>query len=164
VPPRPPRTLISLAGLVLAVTLGACSVSVSTAHIGSLQIGSAPNFTTETTTFGPQDTVYAQASADNLPNSVTLKWQVVAEAVAGQASNAPIPALDQSVDVATDATSSVSYSPPTNGWPAGTYKIVVTMIDGATQRDQKSEEFKITGSGSSSPAPQSQEPSSPPST
>jgi len=166
---RPSRWLISLAGFLLAATLASCSVSVSTAHIGSLQIGGAPNFTTETTTFGPQDTIYAQATAANLPNSVTLNWQILTEVVAGQPSNAPIPGLDQSLDLATDGTASVSYSPPTTGWPTGTYEIVVTMIDGGTQRDQKSEEFKVTGSGSSSPvpqssAPQSETPSSPTST
>lgn len=143
--PRASRALLLLAGLVLALTLGACGGSVSTAHIGSLQIGSEKDFTSETTSFGPGDTIYAKAQASNLPNAVTMKWQVVAENVAGQASNAPIPALDQSLEVASDATTSITLTPPTAGWPVGTYKIVVTMVDGSTQRDQKSAEFKIAG-------------------
>src|SRR5665213_2163230 len=85
-------------GTLLAVLLAACSVSVSTAHLGSLSIGAQKGFTAQTTTFGPRDTIYAQASADNLPNSVTLNWQVETVSVTGQASNAPIPSLDQSVD------------------------------------------------------------------
>jgi hypothetical protein len=40
---------------------------------------------------------------------------------------------------------------------------VVTMVDGTSQRDQKSEEFMVSGSGGSSPAPASAAPSSPPS-
>jgi len=157
---RPSRPLTMLGVVLLALTVTACSVSVSTAHIGSLQIGSQKDFTTESTTFGPQDTIYAEATAANLPNSVTMKWQVVAESVVGQASNAPIPSLDQSFDMASDGTSSVSYTSPTAGWPIGTYKIVVTMIDGTTQRDQKSEEFTVTASGSTLPAPASALPSS----
>ena len=140
-----PSKLFLLAGPILALVLAACSGSVSTAHIGSLQIGSSKDFTTETTTFGPQDVVYAKATGSNLPNPITLKAQVVAEAVTGEASNAPIPQLDQSFDLASDGTVTLTYTPPAAGWPTGTYKIVVTMMDGATQRDQKSEEFKVAG-------------------
>jgi hypothetical protein len=144
-----------LVGPVLALTVAACSVSVSTAHFGSLQIGGEKDFTTETTTFGPQDTVYAHAEAANLPNAVTVKWQVVAVNVTGQQPNTPIPAFDMSLNVASDAVASVTLTPPSAGWPAGTYKIVVTMMDGDTQRDQKSEQFTVTGA-----APASAEPAS----
>ncbi len=135
--------LALVAAPILALTIAACSVSVSTAHIGSLKIGSEKGFTTETTTFGPQDTVYAQAEAANVPSAVSVKWQVVAENVTGQQPNTPIPALDQSFDVTSDSTVSVTLTPPTAGWPTGTYRITVTMMDGTTQRDQKSEAFTV---------------------
>jgi len=137
------RMLLLLAGTIVALTITACSASVSTAHIGSLKTGSEKGFTTETTTFGPGDTIYAQATAENLPNTVTMKWQVVAEAVAGQQPNTPIPGLDQSSDMASDGTNSLSLSPPTAGWPLGTYKIIVTMVDGGAQRDQKTKQFTV---------------------
>ena len=37
-----------------------------------------------------------------------------------------------------------SLTPTDNGWPEGTYKVVLTMMDDGTQRDQKSQEITIS--------------------
>src|SRR5579864_3473952 len=88
--------------LLTAAVAGACSVSVSTAHLGSLQVGASDGFASPSSTFGPTDTVYARADAANLPNPVTINWQVFAENVTGMAPNTHISALDRSFDVSAD--------------------------------------------------------------
>jgi hypothetical protein len=131
-----------LVGALVALALVACSAS--TAHIGSLKVGKDKDVATETATFGAHDTIYAVASADNLPNAVTMKWQLVAVNVKGQQPNAAIPSLDMSKDLTTqDNSATYTLTPPPAGWPAGDYKIVVTMMDNGTQRDQKSATFSV---------------------
>jgi hypothetical protein len=124
-----------------AILLPACSVS--TAHIGSLQMAKDKDMSAPTTSFGVHDAVYAKASADNLPGKVSLNWQLIAEKVAGQKPNTAIPQLDKSYNLDSDGTTTYDLTPPDAGWPVGTYKIVVTMTDNGTQRDTKSTEFTI---------------------
>jgi len=137
------RALPFVAGALLALV--ACSAS--TAHIGSLQAGTDHDVTTPTTTFGEHDTIYAKADADNLPNKVTMQWQLIAENVKGVKPNMALPQMNVNQDMASDGT--YTLSPPAAGWPDGTYKVIVTMMDQGTQRDQKSLEFTV-GSGSTS--------------
>jgi hypothetical protein len=129
------------AALLFAAGLVACSAS--TAHIGSLQVAKDKDMTTPTTSFGLHDTVYAKADADNLPGKVTLNWQLIAENVKGQPPNSDIPSLHKSYDLDADGTTDYTLTPPDAGWPPGTYKIVLTMMDDGTQRDQKSAEVTV---------------------
>ena len=136
---------LSTAGVALfGLALAACSAS--TAHIGSLQTGKDQDVSTAVSTFDPHDTVYAKGDAANVPSAVTLKWQLVAENVKGQPPNAAQPNDDVSKDFSSDGTSTYTLTPPPNGWPPGTYKIVLTMIDDGKQRDQKTTEFTVPGS------------------
>jgi hypothetical protein len=135
---HPYRALLCLIAL---ATMTACSVS--TAHISSLKIAKDNAFTTAATTFAPTDTIYAQAAASNLPNAVTLQWHLIAEKVTGQAANTKISALDKSENLPSDGTSTYTLSAPTAGWPTGTYKIEVDMMDNGTQRDQKTAEITV---------------------
>ncbi len=135
------RNLPLLAGAALGLLLAACSAS--TAHISSFGTFSDKDHSTAATTFGAHDTVYASAQAANLPNKVTLQFATMAENVKGMAPNKAIPALDKSFDLASDGSATYDLTPPTAGWPDGTYKITVTMMDGGTARDTKSVEFTV---------------------
>ncbi|MBV8490624.1 MAG: hypothetical protein JO199_08855 [Candidatus Eremiobacteraeota bacterium] len=42
-------------------------------------------------------------------------------------------------------------TPPASGWPDGTYKVVATMMDNGTQRDQKTVTFTV-GNAAAAPA------------
>jgi hypothetical protein len=126
----------------LAVAFAACSAS--TAHIGSLKVGKDKDVTTETTTFGPHDSIYAKGDASNV-GKVTMVWHLIAENVKGQAPNTAIPSLDKSFDVDSDSTVNYDLSPNDAGWPAGTYKIVLTMMEDGQQRDQKTAEITVGG-------------------
>lgn len=141
---RNASTLPLLAGLAFAF-LAACSAS--TAHIGSLQIAKDKDLTQPTTTFGTTDTIYAKGTANNIPSKVTLKWQLIAEKVAGEPANEVIPSLEKSYDLPTDGDTTYNLTPPDKGWPPGTYKIVLTMMDDGQQRDQKTQEITIGSAG-----------------
>jgi len=133
------------AGVSFAFALVACSVSTS--HIGSLKLGKDKDISAETTTFAPQDGIYAKATGDNLAGKVTINWQTIAENVKGQPPNSAISSLDKSFDMEQDGTADYDLTPPAAGWPAGTYKIVVTMMDNGAQRDQKTQEFTVGAAG-----------------
>lgn len=117
--------------------------SASTAHISSLKIAKDDSFTTETTSFAPTDTIYAQATASNLPNAITLEWHITADNVTGQSPNTQITALDKSFTLPSDGTSTYTLSAPTAGWPAGTYTIEVDMMDNGQQRDKKTADITV---------------------
>ncbi|MBV8155631.1 MAG: hypothetical protein JO241_03900 [Candidatus Eremiobacteraeota bacterium] len=125
-----------------AIALAACNAS--TAHIGSLQVGKDKDISTPATTFGPHDTIYLKGTGANLPGKVTMQWSVIAENVKGVKPNFEIPNLDKSYDLDSDGTVNYSLTPTDNGWPEGTYKVVLTMMDDGTQRDQKSQEITIS--------------------
>lgn len=131
-----------LAALGLTVLMAACSVS--TAHIGSFKIGKDRSLATQTTKFSPHDTIYASGDADNVPDKVKLQWSLVAENVAGQPKNLTVSQFNKSFDLDSDATTTYNLSPPTAGWPTGTYKIVLTMMEDGKQRDQKTTEFTVS--------------------
>jgi hypothetical protein len=140
---RQSKFLALFAGAAFALTLAACNAS--TAHIGSLKVGTDKDVTTTAATFGPHDPVFAKGTADNIPHKVTMNWSLVAEKVTGQDPNTAIPSLNESFDLPSDGSTDYKLSPPPAGWPAGTYKIVLTMMDDGQQRDQKTAEFTIGG-------------------
>jgi hypothetical protein len=139
------KTLIGqiVAGAALAFAVAACSASTS--HIASVSVGTDKDVTTPATTFGPKDDIFAKADAANVAGKVTVLVQLEAVQVAGQQPNTIIKQFDKSFDMDSDGTVDYHLSPPTAGWPAGSYKILVTMTEDGTQRDQKSADFTVSG-------------------
>jgi len=132
-----------MAGIVALVATMLAACNVSTSHIGSLQVSKDKDMSAPTATFGAHDPVFAKATADNVAGKVSLNWQLVAENVKGQKPNTAIPQLDKSYDLDSDGNTTYDLTPPDAGWPAGTYQIVVTMMDDGTQRDRKTAEFTV---------------------
>jgi hypothetical protein len=133
-----------LIGLVAVAAMAACSAS--TAHISDLTIAKDKDMSTPATTFGKTDTIYAASGLANIPSKTTLVMHTIAEKVDGQAPNTTIPSLDKSFDMDSDGTASYTLTPPTNGWPAGTYKIEADMMVDGAQKATKTAEFTISGS------------------
>ena len=131
----------ALLGLGMIAAVSACSVS--TAHLTDITITKDKAATTAGSTFGRTDTIYAHIGVANTPSKVTLVWHVIAEKVTGQPANTKIPGLDESQDFPSDATSDITLSPPTAGWPAGTYRIEADMMVDGAQKDQKTAEFTV---------------------
>ena len=128
-------------GLLLLVVL-ACNVS--TANLSNLKIGKDKAVASESSSFGPNDTVYAVGTVSNAPGKVKVKGLLAFEDVEGQ-KQGPIPGLEKTLDLEGSGTATYSFTPPPDGWPKGKYKIEVTLMDDSgAQKDQKSATFTVS--------------------
>jgi len=136
---RTPRSIFVISlGLLIALAL-ACKFSASTANISSLKVGKDKTVTTETSTFGPNDTVYAVATIGNSPGKVKVKGRLVPDDEPG--AKGP----EDTVELPGSGTATFTFSPPAAGFPAGKYKIEVTMMnEDGEQKDQKSATFTVS--------------------
>lgn len=126
------------------LVIAALACNFTTANISSLKLGKDKNVSQETSTFSPRDTIYAVATISNAPGAVKVKARLVIEDVAGQQSG-PIPGLEVSVDMPASGSVPINFSPPTNGFPKGKYKVEVLMLnEGGEQKDQKAADFTIS--------------------
>jgi len=130
--------LVVSLGLFMLVAL-ACKFSASTANISSLKIGKDKAVTTEASTFAPTDTVYAVATISNSPGKVKVKGRLVIEDAPGE--KGP----EDTVELPGSGTATFTFTPPASGFPAGKYKIEVTMMnEEGEQKDQKSASFTVS--------------------
>jgi len=139
-----PRTRLNFAiatGLLLAVVL-ACNVS--TANLSSLKIGKDKAASAESSSFGPNDTVYAVGTVSNAPGKVKVKGLLAFEDVEGQKAG-PVPGLEKTLDLEGSGTATYTFTPPPDGWPKGKYKIEVTLMDeSGAEKDKKSGTFSVS--------------------
>ncbi|HMJ26432.1 MAG TPA: hypothetical protein VK475_11405 [Pyrinomonadaceae bacterium] len=135
---KTPRS-ISVASLGLLIALAAaCSFSASTANISGLKLGKDKAATTETSTFAPNDTVYAVATIGNSPGKVKVKGRLVIEADPGE--KGP----EDTVELPGSGTATFTFTPPASGFPPGKYKIEVTMMnENGEQKDLKTASFTV---------------------
>ena len=130
-------------GIMLLVAL-ACKFSATTANISSLKLGKNKTVSSETSNFGPSDTVYALAEISNASEKLKVKGRLGIEDVAGQKTG-PIPGLEDEVDLPGSGTATFSFTPPASGWPKGKYKVDVIMLNEAgEQKDEKSATFTVS--------------------
>ena len=136
---RTPRSIFVISlGLLIALAL-ACKFSASTANISSLKVGKDKTVTTETSTFGPNDIVYAVATIGNSPGKVKVKGRLVPDNEPG--AQGP----EDTVELPGSGTATFTFTPPAAGFPAGKYKIEVTMMnEDGEQKDQKSATFTVS--------------------
>jgi hypothetical protein len=128
--------------LIFLAVLFACNFS--TAHLSSLKVGKDRAVTQETNSFAPNDSFYAVATVSNSPGKVKVKGQLIVEDVPGEKPG-PVPNLEKTLDLESSGSATFSFTPPPSGWPAGKYKIEVTMInDKGEQKDQKSASFSVS--------------------
>lgn len=136
---RTPRSILVIS-LGLLVVLGlSCKFSASTANISGLKIGKDKNVATETSTFAPNDTVYAVATISNSPGKVKVKGRLVPEDAPGE--KGP----EDTVDLPSSGTATFTFTPPASGFPPGKYKIeVIMMNEEGEQKDTKSGTFTVS--------------------
>ncbi len=128
-------------GLLLVVVL-ACNVS--TANLSSLKIGKDKTVASESSSFGPNDTIYAVGTVSNAPGKVKVKGLLAFEDVEGQ-KQGPIPGLEKTLDLEGSGTATYTFTPPPDGWPKGKYKIeVILMDDSGAEKDKKSGTFSVS--------------------
>jgi hypothetical protein len=130
-------------GLLLALGL-ACKFSASTANISGLKIGKEKNVSSEASSFGPNDTVYAIATIGNAGSKVKVKGRLVVEDVSGLKTG-PMAGVEDTVELPGSGTATFTFTPPASGWPPGKYKVEVLMMDeNGDQKDQKSASFSVS--------------------
>lgn len=124
------------------VVVLACNAS--TANLSSLKIGKDKAVSSESSSFGPNDTVYAVGTVSNAPGKVKVKGLLAFEDVEGQ-KQGPIPGLEKTLDLEGSGTATYTFTPPPDGWPKGKYKVeVILMDDSGAQKDQKSATFSVS--------------------
>lgn len=132
-----PMLLVSL-GLLLSLAV-ACSFSASTANISSVKLAKDKAAATETSTFAPNDTVYAVATISNSMSKVKVKGRLIVEDAPGE--KGP----EDTIELGSSGTATFTFTPPASGFPPGKYKIEVTMFnENGEQKDQKSASFSVS--------------------
>ena len=132
---------MACAALLLVVVL-ACSFS--TANLSSLKVSKDKSGSPETSTFGPNDTVYVVGTVSNAPGKVKVKGLLAFDDVAGQQPG-PIPGLEKTLNLEGSGTATYTFTPPPDGWPKGKYKVEVTLMDDSgAQKDQKTTTFTVS--------------------
>ena len=128
----------------LALLLGAVlACSMSTANLSSVKVSKDKSGSPETSTFGPNDTLYAVGTVSNAPGKVKVKGALAFDDVEGQKPG-PIPGLEKTLDLEGSGTATYTFTPPPDGWPKGKYKIEVTLMDDSgKQKDQKSASLTV---------------------
>lgn len=137
------RNLALGLGLLLALA-PACNFEMSTANISGLKIGKDKEVSSETSSFGARDTVYAVATISNVPDKVKVKGRLLVDDVEGE-EKGPIPGAETTLDMPGSGTANFNFSPPASGWPKGKYKVEVLMLnEEGQQKDQKSADFSVS--------------------
>ena len=131
-------------GLGLLAFFGlACNFSASTANLSGLKLGKDKEVASETSSFAPNDTVYAVATVSNAPGAVKVRGRLVVDNVEGEQPG-PIPGLEKTLDLPGDGTATYTFTPPPSGWPKGKYKVEAVMLDEqGQQKDQKTADFSV---------------------
>ena len=135
--------LLVASALLVGIALG-CNFSATTANISSLKLGKDKAVSSETSSFAPGDTIYAIGTVSNSPGKVKVKGVVAFDDVSGQTAG-PVPGAEATVDLPGSGTATFTFTPPTVGWPAGKYKLEITMTDdNGKQVDQKTATFTVS--------------------
>ncbi len=135
-------------GLLLLSAL-ACKFSFTTANISSLKLSKEKSAATTASSFAPQDTIYVVSDISNAPGNMKLKARLLVDNVEGFSSGTPIPGAETTIDLPGSATGTFTFTPPARGWPNGSYKVEVSMLnEDGEQKDQKTATFSVSGNAS----------------
>lgn len=133
------RAMLVVSLGLLMFLAGACSFSASTANISGLKLGKDKAAATETSTFAPNDTVYAVATIGNSISKVKVKGRLIIEDAPGE--KGP----EDTVELPGSGTATFTFTPPASGFPPGKYKIeVIMMNENGEQKDTKSASFTVS--------------------
>jgi hypothetical protein len=139
-------------GLLLMSVL-ACKFSFTTANISNLKLGKDRDASTSTSSFAARDTIYVVADVSNAPGKMKLKARLLTDSVEGFSSGTLIPGAETTIDLPGSATGTFTFTPPAAGWPNGSYKVEVNMLnEDGEQKDQKTATFSVSGNTSAKPS------------
>jgi len=138
------RWILALSLGLLLVGGAACKFSMSTANISAFKLSKDKTASQETSSFMTGDTVYGVATISNAPGKVKVKGRLAFDQVEGQHTG-PIPGLETTLDLAGSGTATFTFSPPASGWPHGSYKLDVMLLnEDGEQKEQKTSSFTVS--------------------
>jgi hypothetical protein len=117
--PPPPAVTTTPAPATTPPPMAAQAVSVTSVDLGTA-VGADQKVTSPTTTFGPKDTIYAAVSTTGSASNATLgaKWTYQDGQTVNDSS--------QTIAPTGPAVTTFHISKP-DGWPAGNYKVEITL-------------------------------------
>lgn len=132
-PPPAPRATAPPPAAPITPPPAAPAVTVTTVELGN-QIGADKRVTQQITSFAPKDTIYATVVTNGSASSATLtaKWTYQDGQVVNESS--------QTIAPTGPAATEFHISKP-DGWPAGTYKVEVSL----NGRSTGTKEFEVKG-------------------
>lgn len=151
-------------GLLLMSVL-ACKFSFTTANISNLKLGKDKDASTPASSFAPRDTIYVVADVSNAPSKMKLKARLLVDSVEGFSAGSLFPGAETTIDLPGSATGTFTFTPPGAGWPNGSYKVEVNMLnEDGEQKDQKTANFSVSGNTTArtTTAPESSNTQAPP--
>jgi hypothetical protein len=144
--------LVFALALILATML-ACKFSFSTANLSSLKISKDKSGSTPASSFNSSDTIYAVADVSNAPSKTKLRARLLFDNVAGQTSGALVPGAEATIELPGSGTGDFTFTPPATGWPNGSYKLEVSMLnENNEQKDQKTGTLTVSGNTATKPS------------
>ena len=126
-----------LALILVALSMPACSFSVSTANISDAKMASDEEGNNPTKVFSPNDTFYCVWELRNAPEDTTLKAVWTAVDVEGEDPNTKIDEVS-----ATGGSGQFVFNlTPTTSWPTGEYKVDLYLND--EEEPARTLEFRV---------------------
>ncbi|HQU85311.1 MAG TPA: hypothetical protein PKY59_19380 [Pyrinomonadaceae bacterium] len=145
-------------GILLLVSI-ACSFSASTAGLGDLKLAKDKDGNGASTTFKPNDVIFAVTAVNNSIGKNKVRFRVLTENVPGMQAGSVAYKLDNSIDVDGSRPIWFTFSAP-DGFVAGTYKTEIVMSDeSGKETDRKTATFTIAGDNTAK-KPEAEKPAS----
>lgn len=142
------NSIIAL-GVLILVSM-ACNFSVSTANLSDLKFGKDKDASSPTTTFKPEDEIFAVTAVNNAGGKNKVKFRLLFDDVEGAKSGAVAYKLEKELEVDGSRAIWFNFSVP-SGIVPGTYK-VETVLSGedGKEHDRKIATFTVEGKAKAS--------------
>lgn len=137
------NSIMALGALILISM--ACNFSLSTANLSDLKFGKDKDASSPSTTFKPEDEIFAVTSVNNTGGKNKVKFRLLFDDVEGEKSGAVAYKVEKELEVEGSRAIWLNFSVP-GGAASGTYKVeaVLSGEDGKEQ-DRKIASFTVSG-------------------
>ena len=142
------NSMIALGTLILVSM--ACNFSVSTANLSDLKFGKDKDASSPTTTFKPEDEIFAVTAVNNASGKNKVKFRLLFDDVEGAKSGAVAYKVEKELEVDGSRAVWLNFSVP-GGMVPGTYKMETVLAgEDGKQHDSKTATFTVEGKAKAS--------------
>ena len=142
------NSIIALGTLILVSM--ACNFSYSTANLSDLKFGKDKDASSPTTTFKPEDEIYAVTAVNNASGKNKVKFRLLFDEVEGAKSGAVAYKVEKELEIDGSRAVWLNFSVP-GGMVPGTYKVEAVLTgEDDKQHDSKTATFTVEGKAKAS--------------